>query len=318
MQFLTQLMACLGVGLVSAQAVGQLRTTDVVVDVSALDWTPGAAGVRDSFQSSVVPLMPAMAEVTRFEGEARRSVSSRVWAEQDEGGLTLQGQIDVDLASWCVFDNAVGRTLATADLRYTFEEEAPTEGTFDAQLTAPPWNSCLICDFADVYFIGPDGGLPFAFWVGDESAEQIGPDGEYFAAKSLTALLVPGRYEVVAAADIAATSKYAFDVATGQQISYDCCGLAPAASPGWSVRISPAPVFACSRADVATGTACGNGGDGVVSLTDFSCYLSQWAAGAASADITTTGDCLLGINGGDGVDLSDFSCFLAEWASGCP
>lgn len=194
MRFLTRLMACLGAGLVSAPAVAQLRTTDVVVDVSVLDRPPGAAAVRESFRSSVVPLMPAMAEVTRFEGEARRSVSSRVWAEQDEGGLTLQGQIDVDLASWCVFDNAVGRTFATADLRYTFEVEAPTEVTFDAQLTAPPQYQSQICDFADVYFIGPDGRLPFAFWVGDESAEQIGPDGEYLAAKSLTALLVPGRY----------------------------------------------------------------------------------------------------------------------------
>ncbi|MEO0482408.1 MAG: GC-type dockerin domain-anchored protein [Planctomycetota bacterium] len=69
--------------------------------------------------------------------------------------------------------------------------------------------------------------------------------------------------------------------------------------------------------DITVDGACTPGaGDGVVTLSDFSCYLSQWAASAPIADITLDGTCDFG-NGGDGVTLSDFSCYLAEWAGGC-
>ncbi|MEL7474230.1 MAG: S8 family serine peptidase [Planctomycetota bacterium] len=71
-------------------------------------------------------------------------------------------------------------------------------------------------------------------------------------------------------------------------------------------------------ADVTVESACTPGaGDGVVTLSDFSCYLSEWSIGSAFADITTTGLCTPGA-GGDGVDLSDFSCYLSEWSVGCP
>ncbi|MEO0482766.1 MAG: GC-type dockerin domain-anchored protein [Planctomycetota bacterium] len=74
---------------------------------------------------------------------------------------------------------------------------------------------------------------------------------------------------------------------------------------------------ACALADISfTGTCNPGFGDGIVDLSDFSCYLSEWAAGNPVADITVTGTCTPGA-GGDGVDLSDFSCYLSEWSGGC-
>ncbi|MEO0482315.1 MAG: endonuclease [Planctomycetota bacterium] len=57
--------------------------------------------------------------------------------------------------------------------------------------------------------------------------------------------------------------------------------------------------------------------DSIVTLSDFTYYLSLWANADASADITTDGVCNPG-NGGDGVTLSDFSCYLSLWSAGCP
>ena len=77
-------------------------------------------------------------------------------------------------------------------------------------------------------------------------------------------------------------------------------------------------VFACSPADV-TGVGVADGvPDGLVTLSDFSFYLSLWASGDAMADITPTGTCDPSTGGGDGVDLSDFSCYLSVWSAGCP
>jgi len=73
----------------------------------------------------------------------------------------------------------------------------------------------------------------------------------------------------------------------------------------------------CAFADItSTGTCVPGTGDGVVDLSDFSCFLAEWSNATAFADITLTGVCTPGA-GGDGVDLSDFSCFLAEWSGGC-
>ena len=74
----------------------------------------------------------------------------------------------------------------------------------------------------------------------------------------------------------------------------------------------------CAPADITTTGSCiVLASDGVVDLSDFSCYLSLWSSGGLNADITTTGVCSVG-SGDDVVDLSDFSCYLAEWSSGCP
>ncbi|MEL7471751.1 MAG: GC-type dockerin domain-anchored protein [Planctomycetota bacterium] len=80
----------------------------------------------------------------------------------------------------------------------------------------------------------------------------------------------------------------------------------------------PAPMSSgCAFADItASGTCVPGSGDGVVDLSDFSCYLAEWSLSTAFADITTSGTCVAG-TGGDGVDLSDFSCYLAEWSGGC-
>lgn len=69
-------------------------------------------------------------------------------------------------------------------------------------------------------------------------------------------------------------------------------------------------------ADLTT-TGSNNGvPDGAVDISDFSFYLTLWAAGDAAADVTTTGTS----NGTpDGVvDVSDFSFYLTLWAAGCP
>lgn len=69
-------------------------------------------------------------------------------------------------------------------------------------------------------------------------------------------------------------------------------------------------------ADITTTGTCNGIPDGVVDLSDFSCYLSLWGAMSPLADVTTTGTS----NGiPDGVvDLSDFSFYLALWGTGCP
>ncbi|MEM7754886.1 MAG: GC-type dockerin domain-anchored protein [Planctomycetota bacterium] len=74
----------------------------------------------------------------------------------------------------------------------------------------------------------------------------------------------------------------------------------------------------CALADITTSGECSPGtGEGVIDLSDFSCYLSEWSQSSPVADITVTGTCDPGM-GGDGVDLSDFSCYLSEWSLGCP
>ena len=73
----------------------------------------------------------------------------------------------------------------------------------------------------------------------------------------------------------------------------------------------------CNPADIAADGDCSAFPDGQVTLSDFSCYLADWGAGRARADITADGSCLPG-TGGDGVTLSDFSCYLALWGAGCP
>lgn len=85
-----------------------------------------------------------------------------------------------------------------------------------------------------------------------------------------------------------------------------------------AIYIATIPVNACTADITATGL-CDTlaGGDGVVNLSDFSCYLSQWSNANSIADITTTGVCDAG-NGDGVVNLSDFSCYLAEWSQGCP
>ncbi|MEM9167991.1 MAG: GC-type dockerin domain-anchored protein [Planctomycetota bacterium] len=74
----------------------------------------------------------------------------------------------------------------------------------------------------------------------------------------------------------------------------------------------------CALADITATGACDAGnGDGLIDLSDFSCYLTQWSSQAPIADITSTGVCEPG-NGDGLVNLSDFSCYLTEWSAGCP
>ncbi|MEL7473376.1 MAG: agmatine deiminase family protein [Planctomycetota bacterium] len=69
-------------------------------------------------------------------------------------------------------------------------------------------------------------------------------------------------------------------------------------------------------ADVTTESTSNGIPDGIVTLSDFSYYLSLWAAGDSAADVTTESTS----NGvPDGiVGLSDFSFYLSEWSLGCP
>ncbi|MEL7473994.1 MAG: GC-type dockerin domain-anchored protein [Planctomycetota bacterium] len=115
--------------------------------------------------------------------------------------------------------------------------------------------------------------------------------------------------------------------AFGQRARYDLFarrlrGYAWGENVGW-LNLDDSNAFVefdhgCALADITTFGSCVPGAsDGLVDLSDFSCYLSLWSLGGLMADITTTGSCVPG--SGDGVvDLSDFSCYLAEWSLGCP
>ncbi|MEO0482275.1 MAG: GC-type dockerin domain-anchored protein [Planctomycetota bacterium] len=74
----------------------------------------------------------------------------------------------------------------------------------------------------------------------------------------------------------------------------------------------------CSVADITTDGTSSGVPDGVVTLSDFSYFLSLWSMSDPAADITVNGICDVAGGGGDGVTLSDFSCYLSEWSAGCP
>lgn len=80
--------------------------------------------------------------------------------------------------------------------------------------------------------------------------------------------------------------------------------------------IAIAPCAVACPADL-TGEGVADGvPDGVVTLSDFSFYLTLWASGASGADLTTEGTAS-GVPDG-AVTLSDFSFYLSLWAAGCP
>lgn len=90
-----------------------------------------------------------------------------------------------------------------------------------------------------------------------------------------------------------------------------------AVTGAWTAGTLTVTDQACSPADItAEGSTAGNP-DGLVTLSDFSLYLSRWSANDPEADITAEGACNPG-SGGDGVSLTDFSCYLATWSAGCP
>ena len=59
-------------------------------------------------------------------------------------------------------------------------------------------------------------------------------------------------------------------------------------------------------------------GDGLINLSDFSCYLMWWANGSPQADISDTGACNPSLGGDCVVNLSDFACYLSLWADAQP
>ncbi|MEO0482292.1 MAG: GC-type dockerin domain-anchored protein [Planctomycetota bacterium] len=71
----------------------------------------------------------------------------------------------------------------------------------------------------------------------------------------------------------------------------------------------PMAMVTCTTLDVMQVS-----GDGLVRLSDFSCYLNLWSAQDPSADITATGSCEETCPDGL-VDLSDFNCYLAIWSA---
>ncbi|MEL7471672.1 MAG: GC-type dockerin domain-anchored protein, partial [Planctomycetota bacterium] len=73
----------------------------------------------------------------------------------------------------------------------------------------------------------------------------------------------------------------------------------------------------CCFADLTTDGSSNGVPDGLVSLSDFSYYLSLWSTADPAADLTVFNACLPGTPDGD-VTLSDFSCYLSEWSVGCP
>ena len=73
---------------------------------------------------------------------------------------------------------------------------------------------------------------------------------------------------------------------------------------------------ATCAADLTTDGTADGVSDGLVTLSDFSFYLTLWSGSDARADVTSTGSAN-GIPDGS-VDLSDFSYYLTLWSAGCP
>ncbi|MEL7473938.1 MAG: GC-type dockerin domain-anchored protein, partial [Planctomycetota bacterium] len=108
--------------------------------------------------------------------------------------------------------------------------------------------------------------------------------------------------------DAASAMQWTVTLAPGETTT-----ISSAISLNVAITADPCP----SIADItATGGCTPGTGDGVVDLSDFSCYLTLWSTSSPLADITATGSCVPG-SGGDGVDLSDFSCYLSLWSGGC-
>lgn len=99
----------------------------------------------------------------------------------------------------------------------------------------------------------------------------------------------------------------------GEIVFYAPIGVGEGGRRAWVAR----PVEADCPADLTGNGVCDPAtADSAVTLSDFSCYLTTWVNGDASADITTTGTSSGPPDGR--VDLSDFSSYLSLWAAGCP
>ncbi|MEM7754112.1 MAG: lamin tail domain-containing protein [Planctomycetota bacterium] len=161
----------------------------------------------------------------------------------------------------------------------------------------------------------PDGdGLPssvnFSIYLLDFAYNSVDNDaGDSWAASNI------GTDQGRAAAPSMGNVTFNFDVGGGLLGSPG--SLEGVATPDLGATCPDPVTPACALADITTDGSCTPGVfDGAVTLSDFSCFLSEWSAGSPIADITITGECTPGA-GGDGVDLSDFSCYLAEWSGGC-
>ena len=80
--------------------------------------------------------------------------------------------------------------------------------------------------------------------------------------------------------------------------------------------IESIPTTACGPADLTTNGNSNGVPDGLVTLSDFSFYLSLWSQSDPAADVTTDGTAN-GVPDGS-VTLSDFSYYLSLWSQGCP
>ncbi|MEM7754147.1 MAG: GC-type dockerin domain-anchored protein [Planctomycetota bacterium] len=81
--------------------------------------------------------------------------------------------------------------------------------------------------------------------------------------------------------------------------------------------IAIAPCNPICIADVTTDGGTNGMPDGVVTLSDFSFYLSLWSQGDDRADLTAEAICDPSTPD-QLVTLSDFACYLSAWSEGCP
>ncbi|MEM7755159.1 MAG: glycoside hydrolase family 16 protein [Planctomycetota bacterium] len=90
----------------------------------------------------------------------------------------------------------------------------------------------------------------------------------------------------------------------------------PASSPSGAVFIDSVTLNIDCTADLTTNGLANGQPDGLVTLSDFSYYLTLWSQSLTAADVTTDGTSN-GIPDG-AVTLSDFSYYLSRWSEGCP
>lgn len=105
------------------------------------------------------------------------------------------------------------------------------------------------------------------------------------------------------------------------ELVFAICGDASYFDPTGVEFVATVTYLGCEEvcpADITCDGVCTPGiGDGLATLSDFTCYLSEWSVGSAFADVTGVGVC--DASAADGaVTLSDFSCFLSAWSQGCP
>ncbi|MEL7473835.1 MAG: GC-type dockerin domain-anchored protein, partial [Planctomycetota bacterium] len=238
-----------------------------------------------------------------------------VWVRVDPNGTEAQPENDntVDGAfAWVTGQGTPGGATGENDVdngtTSLVSNQIDLSGVQTASISYARWysNNTGQAPNADVFevFVSDDDGQTYVL------AETVGPAGDGTSGGWIEAGFVVNDF-----VNLTSTIRVKFvasDLVAGSLVE---AGVDDVRIFGISCTLTDA----CAFADITATSDCAPGsGDGVIDLSDFSCYLAEWSVASPFADITLTSNCDVIAGGGDGVDLSDFSCYLAEWSQGCP